>query len=142
MMEKIFIASDHAAFEQKQKIIEHLKERFEVHDLGADSNESVHYPEYGNKLAEAVVQSRAKGIALCGSGIGISIAVNRFKGIRGALCRDQEDAKMSRQHNDANIVCLGARKTSMDELIKIIEVWLATKFEGGRHQTRVEMLDA
>lgn len=141
LMEKLFIASDHAAFEQKQELINFLKDRFDMVDLGTNSSDSVHYPTYGQDLAKAVLESKGRGIALCGSGIGISIAVNRFNGIRGALCRDEDDAKMSRLHNNSNILCLGGRKTPMDQLKKMIDVWLSTEFEGGRHQTRVEMLD-
>lgn len=140
-MEKLFIASDHAAFEQKQHLITYLGERFEMIDLGTHSLESVHYPHFGQKLAKAVLEENGKGIALCGSGIGISIAVNRFKGIRGALCRDEDDAKMSRQHNDSNIICLAGRKNSLEQLEKMVDTWLNTEFEGGRHQLRVEMLD-
>lgn len=140
-MEKLYIASDHAAFNEKQQIIDQLQDRFEMIDLGAYSTESVAYPEYGKKLAVEVLASNGRGIALCGSGIGISIALNRFKGIRAALCRDENDAKLSRQHNDSNVICFGARATTIDQIFKMIEVWLATEFEGGRHQDRVEMLD-
>lgn len=143
-MEKLFIASDHAAFEQKSELIEFLSKRFEMLDLGTNSTDSVHYPEFGFKLANAVMEAgdNARGIALCGSGIGISIAVNRVKGIRGALCRDVEDAKMSRLHNNSNILCLGGRRTPMGELKNIIEVWLETSFEGGRHEMRANLLDS
>lgn len=139
-MEKIFITSDHAAFEAK----EFLKKEFsdiDFIDLGTNSTESVHYPDYGKKIAEKVLEANGRGIALCGSGIGISIQVNRFKGIRGALCRSIEDAKMSRLHNNSNILCLGARQNSDDELIKIVKCWLSREFEGGRHQTRIDLLD-
>lgn len=140
-MEKIFIASDHAAYIEKNELIEYLKPKFTIIDLGTDSSESTHYPIYGKKIAEAVIESKTKGIALCGSGIGISIAVNRFKGIRGALCRSMEDAKMSRLHNNSNILCLGARSNTLDELKSIIDTWLETNFEGGRHEVRTKMLD-
>lgn len=140
-MEKIYIASDHAAFEEKQKVIKSLEGHYEIMDLGTHSQERANYPEFGKTIAKAVLADDSKGIALCGSGIGISIQVNRFKGIRGALCRDEEDAKMSRLHNDSNILCLGARRNSMEEINKIIEVWLSTSFEGGRHKTRIDMLD-
>lgn len=140
-MEKLWIASDHAAFDEKQQIIEHLKTRFEVIDLGPDSKESTHYPLYGKRLALEVLKHNGRGIALCGSGIGISIAVNRYQGIRGALCRSVDDAKMSRLHNNSNIICLGARSSELPEMIKMIDTWLDTPFEGGRHQMRVDMLD-
>lgn len=141
-MEKLWIASDHAAFNEKQEIIEYLKSRFEMIDLGTDSKESTHYPLYGKRLALEVLKNKGRGIALCGSGIGISIAVNRYQGIRGALCRSVEDAKMSRLHNDSNIICLGGRSNTISEILEMIEVWLKTPFEGGRHQMRVEMLDS
>jgi ribose 5-phosphate isomerase B len=141
IMEKLFIASDHAAFEQKQELIESLKNRFEMIDLGPSSSDRVNYPTFGKKIAESVLDSKGRGIALCGSGIGISIAVNRFKGIRGALCRDTEDAKMSRMHNDSNILCLGGRRNTLQEIKEIVDAWLVTEFEGGRHKTRTDMLD-
>jgi ribose 5-phosphate isomerase B len=142
-LEKLYLACDHAAFAAKEFIKEKLNHKFEIVDLGTHSLESTHYPIYGKKLAEAVLASNnGKGIALCGSGIGISIAVNRFKGIRGALCRSLEDAKMSRLHNNSNILCLGARNNTESELLQIIETWLMTPFEGGRHQERIEILDS
>lgn len=140
-MEKLLIASDHAAYALKKDLKEILSKDYELTDLGTDTEESTHYPLYGKKLAKAVLETGHRGIALCGSGIGISIQVNRFKGIRGALCRDEEDAKMSRLHNDSNVLCLGSRSNSRDEVLKIVKVWLETPFEGGRHQTRIEMLD-
>jgi ribose 5-phosphate isomerase B len=140
-MEKIFIASDHAAFDEKEELITFLKNRFEILDLGPTSSDRVDYPDFGKKIAKSVLESKGRGIALCGSGIGISIAVNRFKGIRGALCRDIEDAKMSRLHNDSNILCLGGRRNSIEEIKEIVDTWLITEFEGGRHQTRIDLLD-
>ena len=140
-MTKIYLACDHAAFEAKE-FVRTILENYEVIDLGTDSVDSVHYPDYGKKIAKAVLEDKGSlGIALCGSGIGISIQVNRFKGIRGALCRSTEDAKMSRLHNDSNILCLGARFNSNEEIKAIVETWLSTEFEGGRHQTRVDLLD-
>ena len=140
-MEKLFIASDHAAFEEKQKLITFLKSRFEIVDLGPATADRVDYPDFGKKIAKSVLESKGRGIALCGSGIGISIAVNRFKGIRGALCRDIEDAKMSRLHNDSNILCIGGRRNSIEEIKEIVDTWLTTEFEGGRHKTRIDLLD-
>lgn len=140
-MEKIIIASDHGAFQEKEKLKEILAKDYEVLDLGTDSEASVHYPLFGQKLANKVLELQCRAIALCGSGIGISIQVNRFKGIRGALCRDVEDAKMSRLHNDSNVLCLGGRRNTQEELNSIVQVWLETPFEGGRHQTRIDMLD-
>ena len=145
-MKTIFIASDHAAFKQKEEIFEHLKtqyaDKLKVINLGTDSEESTHYPIYGKKIAEKVLEvNGSEGIALCGSGIGISIQINRYKGIRGALCQDLNDAKMARLHNNANILCLPGRKYETSELIKMIEIWMSSEFEGGRHQTRIDMLD-
>ena len=141
-MEKIYIASDHAAFEQKTMLKEYLAQNYQVIDLGTDSEESVHYPEFGKKLAKAVLETGGRGIAMCGSGIGISIQVNRFQGIRGGLCHDLDDAEMTRKHNDSNILCMAGRKHS-DELIKsMADKWLNTEFEGGRHQIRIDMLDS
>ena len=140
-MDQLFISSDHAALEEKQVLIDYLKDKFEIINLGTNSAESVNYPEFGAKLAQEVLENKGRGIALCGSGIGISIAVNRFKGIRGALCRDTEDAKMSRMHNDSNILCLGGRRNSVDEIKAMVDTWLTTEFEGGRHRTRTDMLD-
>lgn len=141
MSKKIYIACDHGAVEAKTALVDHLKNDYEVIDLGTNSEESVHYPEYGHKLAEAVLADEACGIALCGSGIGISIAVNRHKGIRGALCRTDWDAEMSRKHNDSNIICFGGRVNSTEEILKMTDHWLATEFEGGRHQDRIEMIE-
>jgi ribose 5-phosphate isomerase B len=140
-MEKIYIASDHAAFEQKEMLKNYLSKKFEMIDLGTNSNDSVHYPDFGKKIAKSVLDSNGIGIALCGSGIGISIQVNRFNGIRGGLCNDVGDAEMTKKHNNANILCLAGRKHS-DELVKAMaDKWLETEFEGGRHQTRIDMLE-
>ena len=138
---KIFIASDHAAYNEKNALVEHLKKHHEVVDLGTNSAESTHYPEWARKLVEKVRSDRTMGILLCGSGIGVCMTANRFKGIRAALCRDEDDAKMSRLHNDANVLCLSGRKTPQDMINKISDVFLATPFEGGRHQTRVDLFN-
>lgn len=140
-MEKIFIASDHAAYDQKKMLVQYLDDKFEVIDLGTNSSDSVHYPEFGKKIAKAVLESKGRGIALCGSGIGISIQVNRYKGIRGGLCNDTDDARMTKLHNNANILCLAGRKHTDDALKDMVDTWLGTEFEGGRHQTRIDMLD-
>ncbi|MBT4790872.1 MAG: ribose 5-phosphate isomerase B [Halobacteriovoraceae bacterium] len=140
-MNKIFIASDHAAFEQKEMLAKYLADKFEVVNLGTNSVESVHYPVFGKKLALEVLKHNGIGIAMCGSGIGISMQVNRYKGIRGGLCNDLNDAEMTKKHNNANILCMAGRKHS-DELVKqMADKWLSTEFEGGRHQDRIQMLD-
>ncbi len=140
---KIFLASDHAAFTQKEMVKNYLLDKgIEIEDLGTHSEESVHYPDYGKKIAQAVLEDKAKGIAMCGSGIGISIQVNRFKGIRGALVNDEYDAEMTKKHNNANILCMAGRKHTDEKVKKMIDIWLSTEFEGGRHQTRIDMLDS
>ena len=138
---KIFIASDHAAYNEKNTLVEYLKKNHDVVDLGTNSPDSTHYPDWAIKLVEKVRSESTMGILLCGSGIGVCMTANRFKGIRAALCRDEDDAKMSRLHNDANVLCLSGRKTSQDMINKISDVFLATPFEGGRHKTRVDLFN-
>lgn len=138
---KLYIASDHAAFNEKSVLLDYLKKSHEVIDLGTYSLDSTNYPEWTKKLVEKVREEKVPGILLCGSGIGVSMAANRFKDIRAALCRDEDDARLSRLHNNANVLCLSGRKSSPEELIKISEVFLNTNFEGGRHQTRVDQFN-
>ncbi len=138
---KIFIASDHAAFNEKNDLVDYLKKTHEVTDLGTYSTESTHYPDWAKRLVQKVKEESAVGILLCGSGIGVSIVANRFKGIRAALCRDEDDAKMTRLHNDANVLCLAGRKTPVEQLKKMADVFLSTPFEGGRHQTRIDLFN-
>jgi len=141
---KIALASDHAGFDLKEEVKGYLlKEGIQVVDLGTDSNASVDYPYYGRKCAEAVSEGKAeRGIVVCGSGIGISIAANKIKGIRCALCTDVEMAEMARKHNDANMLALGGRATDRDTALSITKTWLNTGFDGGeRHQRRVDMLN-
>lgn len=138
---KVFIASDHAAYNEKQLLVEHLKSNYEVVDLGTTSAESTNYPDWAIKLVKSVKAQDSVGILLCGSGIGVSMTANRFSGIRAALCRDEEDAKMSRLHNNANVLCLSGRRTAVDQIKKISSVFLTTPFEGGRHQTRLDLFN-
>ena len=140
---RLAIGSDHAAFREKQILIKYLnKLDLKVLDFGTDSEDSVDYPIFGQKVAKSIINNIAdRGIIICGSGIGISIAANRFKGIRAALCSSEFHAKMSRKHNDSNVLALGSRTTDIDLLKKIVKVWLETDFEGGRHQNRLNMLD-
>lgn len=138
---KLFIASDHAAFNEKQALIEHLKNHHEVVDLGTHSAESSHYPEWAKKLVEKVRAESTFGILMCGSGIGVCMTANRYKDIRAALCRDEDDAKMTRLHNNANVLCLSGRKTPLELLKKITDVFLVTPFEGGRHQVRIDQFN-
>jgi len=139
---KIAIASDHAAYELKALLADWLREQgHEVSDLGTDGAASVDYPDYGYKLAEHVASGAAeRGVALCGSGIGISIAVNRNHGARCALVSEPLSARLSREHNDANVIALGARLTGIDMAKACIETFLSTPFGGDRHARRVEKL--
>lgn len=140
---KIAVASDHGGYKLKEYLKKYLEKKGEeVIDLGTDSEESVDYPVYGKACGEAVVSGKAdRGIVCCGTGIGISIAANKVKGVRCALCTDVHMAEMSRKHNNANVLALGGRTTSDEDARKITEAWLDTGFEGGRHQRRVNMLD-
>lgn len=138
---KIAIASDHAGYELKEKIKQALESlRVEYEDCGTTGSESVDYPDYAKKVAD-FVQSGARGILCCGTGIGMSIAANKFKGIRAALCSDAYMARMSREHNDANVLVLGARVLKdFDEATGIVKAWLDADFEGGRHQRRLDKI--
>lgn len=138
----IAIGSDHAGYLLKADIIKFLEsEGLEVKDFGTNGPKSVDYPDFGQAVAEAVSSKECeKGIVICGSGIGISISANKVPGIRAALCTDSYMAKMSRQHNDANILALGERVIGLGLAIDIIETWLNTEFLGGRHQNRVNKI--
>ena len=140
----VAIAGDHGGFDLKQRIIEHLIERgIKIAYLGTDSEESVDYPEFGKACAQAVASGKAdRGIVICGTGIGISIAANRIRGIRCGLCTSVEMAELSRKHNNANMLAMGGRITSVEDAIRITDAWLDTEFEGGRHSRRVDMLDS
>ena len=138
---KIFIASDHAAYHEKQQLLDYLKGRYEIVDLGTDSDQSTNYPDWAKKLVLSVKSEPSVGVLLCGSGIGVCMTANRFKDIRAALCRDEEDAKMSRLHNNANVLCLSGRRTPIDLIKKITDTFLTTPFEGGRHQTRIDLFN-
>ena len=139
---KLFIASDHAGFHLKDAVKAFDLEDLEFVDLGCKSQDSVDYPSYAQDLAKEVLGSQTKGILICGSGIGMSIAANRFPGIRAALCFNEEFAKLSRQHNDSNVLVLPARFITQEQAKLIIEVWLNTDFEAGRHEKRVKLIDS
>lgn len=142
MTRKVAIASDHAGFPLK----EYLKKNFKAQsvewvDLGTHSTDSVDYPDYGTKIADAVASGQVEcGVAICGSGIGISIACNRNPKIRAALCTDSTMARLTRLHNNANILCMGDRLTGTEVALDILKAFLETQFEGGRHQGRVDKL--
>lgn len=144
MPEKIAIASDHAGFQLKTLIVAHLKAKgFDVLDLGAHNEDRVDYPDYGYALAEEIKKGTVKrGIGICGSGIGISIAMNRYAEVRAALCHDVSTVHLAREHNDANVLALGARVIGEDTAIDCVDAFLATPFGGGRHQDRVQKLGA
>ena len=139
---KIAIASDHAALDLKAELVAWLAEQgHEVSDLGPNAPDSVDYPDFGYILAEAIASGEAeRGVALCGSGVGISIAVNRNPDVRCALVSEPLSAGLSREHNDANIIAMGARLTGSDMAKACLEAFLTTKFAGGRHQRRVDKL--
>ncbi len=140
---KVYLSADHGGLELKNHIKERLTANgYDVEDFGTNSSESVDYPVYGKKVAKAVVANTGSfGIVVCGSGIGISIAANRVHGARAALIRSVEEAKLTREHNDANILALGGRFTSQAEADGIVDTFLSTEFEGGRHQKRVLGID-
>lgn len=142
MAKPIALASDHAGFEYKQEIKALLaKKGFDVLDLGTNSKDSVDYPDYGFAMAKAIESGKAdQGILLCGSGVGVSIAANRSPAVRAALCHDVTGTRLARQHNDANVLCLGQRVTGLTVALDCVEAFLAAEFEGGRHEGRVKKL--
>jgi len=139
---RIALGSDHAGFPLKEPLLEWLVESgHEVIDVGTDSNERCDYPVFGSAVGRAVASGDAQfGIAVCGSGQGICMAVNKVDGARGGILRDVYDAEMTRRHNDANVACLGSRVTPFPTAKELISIFLATPFEGGRHAARVEQL--
>jgi ribose 5-phosphate isomerase B len=143
MILKIAIGSDHAGFELKEQLINYLKSKqHEVKDTGCFSAERADYPDYGHAVANAVLNKEVElGILMCGSGNGINMSANKHKGIRSALCWNSEIAALARQHNDANILVLPARYITQEEAHKCIDVFITEKFEGGRHQARIEKID-
>ncbi|KAA0135434.1 ribose 5-phosphate isomerase B [Gimesia chilikensis] len=142
-VKKIVVASDHAGYRYKRRIIEYLTQQgYQVEDFGTDSTESVDYPDFIFPAAKAVAAGEfERGIVLGGSGNGEAIAANRVKGVRCALCWNEKSARLARQHNNANMISLGERMVSMHDVYEIIDIWLSTPFEGGRHQRRIEKLD-
>ena len=142
MSEKIIIGSDHGGYKLKNEIIKHLEDAgYEISDEGCYSEESCDYPVIAKTVAEKVLQSKSKGILVCGTGIGMSIAANRYNGIRASHCTDTFTARMTRAHNDSNVLCLGERVTGTGLALDIVDIWLKTEFEGGRHQKRIDMID-
>ena len=141
---KIGIGNDHAALEMKNQVMEYLKEKgYEVINYGTNTPESCNYPEFGEKVGRAVVSGEVDcGILICGTGVGISLAANKVKGVRAVVCSEPYSAKLSKQHNNTNILAFGARVVGIELAMMIIDEWLGAEFEGGRHQTRVDMIMA
>ena len=142
IMAKIYIGSDHGGYNLKEKIEEVFSTAgYEFEDVGTESVESCDYPVYAQKVAQKVLETNGRGILVCGTGIGMSIAANKFKGIRASHCTDTFSARMTREHNDSNILCLGERITGQDLAIDIVKVWLETPFSNGeRHKNRLELI--
>lgn len=139
---KIALGADHAGFELKNRIKQHLSgQGIEVQDEGTNSGDSVDYPDFAKKVAEHVTEQRAEmGILVCGTGIGMAISANKVPGIRAANCDTVFEAQMSREHNDANVLALGARVVEPQAALEIVDTWLKTNFIGGRHQRRVDKI--
>jgi ribose 5-phosphate isomerase B len=140
---KYYIAADHAGIEIKRFVKELFEARgHEVEDLGPNTADRVDYPDYAAKVCEAVLANKeTKGVLICGSGIGMSMAANKFDGIRAALCHNEYSAMMARQHNDANILCIGERVSGYGMVESIVDAWNSNEFEGGRHAKRVEKIN-
>ncbi|MBY0758415.1 MULTISPECIES: ribose 5-phosphate isomerase B [Sellimonas] len=139
---KIGLGNDHSAVEMKRQVAEYLKEKgYEVVNYGTDSEESCDYPVYGEKVGRAVASGEVDlGIIICGTGLGISLAANKVRGIRAVVCSEPYTARLSRQHNNANVLAFGARVIGIELAKMIIDEFLGTEFEGGRHQRRVDMI--
>ena len=141
-MKRIFISSDHAGYNLKEQIKKKFFKKYKLEDLGTNNSKvSVNYPDYAHKLCRKVIKSSKNiGILVCGSGMGMSIAANRHKNIRAAVCYSIKNTKLSRLHNNANIITLGSRLTKKNTAFKCIDIFINTKFEGGRHKKRVEKI--
>src|ERR687896_2370368 len=139
---KIALASDHAGYAEKERLKPLFRELgLEVEDLGTISEDSVDYPDYARKVAEQVAQGQAEqGVLVCGSGTGMAIAANKVAGVRAAVAWSEETARLARQHNDANVLAIGARTTPPADIPKIVRAWFSTEFEGGRHAARVNKI--
>ena len=140
-MKKIFIASDHAGYNLKNIVISKFSKFQRIVDLGPNTNESVDYPDFAKKLSRKVASNKGSlGILICGSGTGMAIVANKTKNIRAALCYSKKNTKLSRLHNNANIITLGERLINKNKAISLIKIFLSTKFEGGRHLRRVKKM--
>lgn len=145
MVDIVAIASDHGGYGYKEQVKAFLAEHYadlQILDLGTNSTDSVDYPTYGHAMGEAIASGHAqRGILICGTGIGISIAANRHADVRAALCTNTDMARLTREHNDANVLALGARIIDLDTALACVRTFLDTKFEGGRHERRVEAIN-
>ena len=138
-MAKILIASDHAGFHSKEELKKHFTSEHEFIDFGPNSSDSVDYPDYAHLLSQKISESKDSfGILICGSGIGMSMVANRYKDVRAALCLNEKMAQLSREHNNANVLVLGSRLISCEEAIKCLIMFFKSKFEGNRHQARLD----
>lgn len=143
-MKSVYVGSDHAGYGLKEFMKPYIARLgYEVVDSGCFSEESCDYPNFAHNVCKNVRNNAENlGILICGTGIGMSMAANRFKGIRAALCANEYQARMSKAHNDANVLCLGSRVIGQDLALSIIQVWLESEFEGGRHQRRVDLIES
>tara|TARA_B100000945_G_scaffold270260_1_gene231484 strand:- start:59 stop:481 length:423 start_codon:yes stop_codon:yes gene_type:complete len=140
-LKKILIASDHAGFKLKKQLIPLIEKKFKLNDLGPVNDNSVDYPDLALKLSKKISKSKNLfGILICGSGMGMAMAANKVKNVRAALCYSTKNTKLSRLHNNANIITLGSRLTSKKKAIQLINLFLSTKFEGGRHLRRIKKI--
>lgn len=145
MNKTIYVGSDHAGYSFKIELIKKLQSKFHnlvFKDLGCENDQSCDYPDYSEKVARQVVSEKARGILICGSGIGIAIAANKIPGVRAATIWDATSAVLSKEHNDTNIIALGARLVDPDKAVEACEAWLKTDFAGGRHQKRIDLITA
>ena len=139
---KILIGNDHAGYTLKLSIIKNLEDKYEFFDKGSYSDESVDYPDYASIIAKEIQSEKGDlGIIICGTGNGVCMTANKFKGIRAVICWNEEIAKLAKQHNNANIICLPSRFIKVEEAIKIIESFILEKFEGGRHERRIKKIN-
>lgn len=139
---KILIGNDHAGYSLKLSIIKNLEDKYEFFDKGSYSDESVDYPDYASTIAKEIQSEKGDlGILICGTGNGVCMTANKFKGIRAVICWNEEIAKLAKQHNNANIICIPSRFIKVEEAMKIIESFILEKFEGGRHERRIKKIN-
>ena len=139
---KILIGNDHAGYSLKLSIIKNLESKYEFFDKGSNSDESVDYPDYASIIAKEIQSEKGDlGILICGTGNGVCMTANKFKGIRAVICWNKEIAKLAKKHNNANIICIPSRFIKVEEAIKIIETFILEKFEGGRHERRIKKIN-